>query len=113
MTSVTRQILVADDDTHVRQALLVRLEAAGFEVLSASGGQEAIELFDACRPAAVILDANMPAISGLAVCEHIKEDTTGEKVPVIFISGASSTSSDYVERCSGRIRRRLFFTKTV
>ena len=61
-------ILVVDDEQSYRDALSIALQREGFLVETAADGPEAIERFDATRPALVLLDVMLPKISGVDVC---------------------------------------------
>ncbi|MFC5408644.1 response regulator [Larkinella bovis] len=84
----TLRILVADDDVLCRKLLTSQLTKAGYQVLIASDGQEALNwIFSPHhRPDLVLLDLLMPRFSGLEVLERLK--TVSWKLPVILMSGA-------------------------
>lgn len=72
---MAHKILIADDEVYIRVLLeqtLERLEYAGVELVPATNGQEAWELIQSHRPDLVILDVNMPQMSGYEVCQKIK-----------------------------------------
>jgi CheY-like chemotaxis protein len=80
-------VLVADDDDGARELIAETLGRAGFEVLAASNGAEAVECFRA-RAAAVrlvVLDRTMPGTSGVEVLDAIR--STRPEVPVLVVSG--------------------------
>jgi len=93
-------ILIVDDDSDAREALRFRLSAAGFEAVKVGNGSEAIEQYERLKPRIVFLDASMPDVSGFEVCRHIKDQEPDPPVKVIFVSGASSPTLDYVRRCA-------------
>jgi two-component system cell cycle sensor histidine kinase/response regulator CckA len=81
-------VLVVDDDTMVRRVTQLSLEDAGFHVILASGGQEALQtlLSDYEAPISlVVLDLRMPGMSGKQVLQHMK--VLGIDVPVLLSSG--------------------------
>jgi len=82
-----RVVLIIDDESIVRDVAASMLEALGNEVLTASSGQEGIDVFAAHANdvALVIVDMNMPGVDGLAVCRAIHE--TRRDVPVVLSSG--------------------------
>ena len=67
-------ILNVDDTEAVRYAKTRTLRHAGFKVVEAASGREALQIVADQRPALVLLDINLPDISGLEVCDHIKRD---------------------------------------
>ncbi|KND51868.1 MAG: two-component system, OmpR family, phosphate regulon response regulator PhoB [Parcubacteria bacterium C7867-001] len=82
----TRFILVAEDDP-VLKNLLGHTFAGKYQTLYASNGQEALDLFEANKPAAVLLDLMMPGVDGFAVIEGIRKRTDEYKgVPIIVVS---------------------------
>jgi CheY-like chemotaxis protein len=80
------RILVVDDDRDVRTLCRINLRAAGFHVIEAAGGREAIETVQAEAPEAVILDVMMPVVDGLQVLDTIRQDPARQDLPVVLIS---------------------------
>lgn len=66
------QILVAEDDQNVRDLIRTRLTGAGFDVHIVRNGAEALEAIRSIKPAAMVLDINMPVMDGFAVLETLK-----------------------------------------
>jgi two-component system, OmpR family, phosphate regulon response regulator PhoB len=82
-----RTVLVVDDDAPLRALCRATLVEAGFRVLEAADGDEALELIARDRPDLILLDVMMPRLSGWAVAaELLAEPATGE-IPIIFVSG--------------------------
>ena len=84
-------ILVADDEPINRSLIQRRLERAGYRVLTAQNGQEAVEKTRGALPDLVILDVMMPVMDGLEACRLIKEEATTRDIPVIFLSARDET----------------------
>jgi signal transduction histidine kinase len=82
-------VLNVDDYLPGRYARSRVLREAGFTVLEASGGEEALRLVRARRPDVVLLDYNLPDMTGLEVCREIKESPETEDIPVLQISATS------------------------
>lgn len=76
-------VLVVDDEASYRDALSVALSAEGFLVETAADGVEALEKFEASRPALILLDVMLPRISGIDVCRQIR---TKSRVPIIMVT---------------------------
>jgi two-component system, OmpR family, response regulator RegX3 len=76
-------ILVVDDEQSYRDALRVALEREGFRVDVAVDGPDALQRFEATRPALVLLDVMLPRISGVDVCRQIR---TKSQVPIIMVT---------------------------
>ncbi|HEY5171787.1 MAG TPA: response regulator transcription factor [Acidimicrobiia bacterium] len=80
-------ILVVDDEQSYRDALAVALQREGFLVETAADGPEAIERFDASRPALVLLDVMLPKISGIDVCRELRARS---RVPIIMVTARNA-----------------------
>ena len=83
-----RTILVADDDPDILDAFTDLLEAAGYEVVPAVSGREALELLlrNNRRPSLILLDLKMPERSGYEVLQAIRDSTTLMSIPVVVVS---------------------------
>ncbi|GAB3918336.1 hypothetical protein GCM10028804_08060 [Larkinella terrae] len=81
-----KRILIADDDRNVRKLLTIQLDRAGYEVILADNGLEAIRMLRAMPqpPDLILLDLLMPMYSGLDVLEKLKE--TSPTIPVMLMS---------------------------
>jgi DNA-binding NarL/FixJ family response regulator len=88
-------VLVADGDAAARTALARILHTAGFRVLQAETGEEALAVARSMMPAAVILEVPLSGLSGYEVCHALKSDLESD-VPVLFLSGARTESYDRV-----------------
>ena len=85
-------ILVVDDEPRQRQILKVILEDEGYEVHTASNGQEALKIVNELRPSIVLTDLKMPGMDGINLMESIPEDPT-RPVLVIIITAHGTISS--------------------
>ena len=81
------KILVAEDDTHIRQGLVVTLESEGYGVTAAVDGVQALRLFGQEKFDLVLLDIMMPKVSGYDVCRDLR--ARGSRVPVLFLTAKS------------------------
>ncbi|MDX1690380.1 MAG: response regulator [Acidimicrobiia bacterium] len=95
------KILVADDSPAFRAALTRRLVEAGYEVVKARDGVEALSEFYAERPDIVLLDLLMPRLSGWVACRIMKEDPVLGRTPVLAITAADGADSRYWAEHSG------------
>jgi PAS domain S-box-containing protein len=93
---MTTRILAVDDDEAGLYVLSRILRSQGFEVIEASRGQEAIDLAAATHPDLVVLDVNLPDVSGYDVCQAIREHGEHTHVPVLMLSATSITGEDRV-----------------
>ncbi len=96
------QILVVDDERANREWLTEILEPAGFGVISAVGGREAIELARTRNPDLVLLDLMMPDVSGFDVVEALRSDKTTSKTPIMVLTAKDLTDADK-QQLNGRV----------
>jgi len=88
-------ILIAEDDPAAAELVKSLLEAAGFRVAAAATGIEAVAAARRTRPSLVVLDVNLPGVSGYEVCRSLREQY-GPELPIIFLSGDRIESYDRV-----------------
>ena len=81
-----KTILVADDETHILHVVSLKLRNAGFNVLTARDGQEALELAQTEHPDLIITDYHMPHLSGLELCQRLKQDPATSSIPAIMLT---------------------------
>ena len=86
-------ILIADDDESTLLIMRSVLEAAGFVVVSARDGAEAMVAYEQRNPDAVLLDVDMPELDGFTVCERIRAMESGWETPVIIVTGHDDDDS--------------------
>ncbi len=78
-----REVLIVDDDDHIRDVVRFALEKEGFATREAGNGAEALSCFQAQGADLVILDIKMPGMDGLEVCRSLRRETA---VPILFLS---------------------------
>jgi len=83
-----------DDDPSILRFMKILLEGNGFEVKTASNGEEALQILRRLVPAVLILDVELPGVSGFDLCQIIKRNERLAKVPVLFLT-AHAAPSDY------------------
>ncbi len=88
------KILVVDDEAEARDLLAQMLEPLGFNVITASSGQEAIEVTRLRAPDLVILDLVMSGMSGFEVVRVLKADLYTRAIPVLVVSGKDMSAQD-------------------
>jgi len=94
------RILVVDDTEGNRYATSRILRAAGFDVSEASTGREALEAMRT-RPDVLVLDVNLPDMTGFEVVERLRADHTGPMVPVLHMSASFTTNADRARGLEG------------
>lgn len=88
------RLLVADDDSRLRRFLELELATAGYSVLTAANGMDALLAIRQEEPELVILDWMMPDLSGVEICNRMR--ATGVEVPVLMLTGRDAVA-DRVE----------------
>jgi PAS domain S-box-containing protein len=95
MTAPVHPILLVDDEAAIRDMLSRRLERRGFRVVLAASGQEALDYLARHQASTVLLDVQMPEMSGLQVLQTIRQSWTSGQLPVIMVT-AKDQSEDIV-----------------
>jgi two-component system, OmpR family, KDP operon response regulator KdpE len=83
----SQTILIVDDEPQIRRVMLTTLSSHGYSVVEAKSGEEGLDLIRAERPDLVILDVNLPGISGLETCREIRASSD---VPIIMLTVRNS-----------------------
>jgi CheY-like chemotaxis protein len=83
-----------DDDAANREWLRNILEPAGFGVIQAAGGREAIVLAKSRRPSLVLLDLMMPDVSGFDVVKALRADPVTKRTPIMILTARHLTQAD-------------------
>ena len=76
-------ILVVEDEASFVEALTIGLRREGFEVVVATDGAQALEMFDEIQPDLVLLDVMLPKVSGIDVCRQLRKKT---QTPIIMVT---------------------------
>ncbi|WP_248289489.1 EAL domain-containing protein [Thalassotalea sp. Y01] len=87
------KVLVCDDDPTYLMLMRDTLEAEGFYVIDACDGERAIAAFIEHEIDIVLLDVEMPGLSGHKVCERIRQHPKGKDIPILMITGADDYQS--------------------
>ncbi|MEU1721375.1 response regulator transcription factor [Actinomadura sp. ATCC 39365] len=93
MNAPEARLLVVDDEPNIRELFSASLRMAGFEVLTAADGREALRVAEESTPDLVMLDVMLPDIDGLAVAGRLR--SRGRRVPVLFVT-AKDTPEDRI-----------------
>jgi len=100
------RVLVVDDEPANRTLLTEALEPAGFTVLPATGGREAIEIAKSSKPDLVLLDLMMPEVNGYDVVEALRADERTRDTPIMVLTAANLTEADR-RQLNGRVSQIL------
>lgn len=90
----SERILVVDDETSIRRILETRLKMAGYEIITAADGEEALEAYQKHNPDLVVLDVMMPKLDGYGVTREIRKNSD---TPIIILTALGDVS----ERITG------------
>lgn len=93
MTMCDTSVLLVDDDPDIRRILQFTLAAEGYEVTTASDGEEAIRLARQLVPDVMVLDVMMPGYDGYGVLEHLRSNPITQNIRVLMLS-AKVTDDD-------------------
>jgi CheY-like chemotaxis protein len=86
------RILIAEDERDIRDLITFTLQFAGYDVLAASNGEEALQLAREETPDLILMDVRMPRMTGYEACAAMKADPKLKDVPVIFLSAKGQDS---------------------
>ena len=85
-------ILIADDEPNQLELMSFNLSNAGYSIIKAANGKEAIELIENHSPDLIILDWMMPKMSGIDVCRTLRSRSETKQIPIIILSARSEDS---------------------
>ena len=113
------KVLVIDDEEYIQHILNFSFGAEGYDVLTASDGEEGISKAKNERPDIIVMDIMMPKMDGYEACKRIKADPETKDIPVILLTakgreadrklGADAGADDYVVKpfSPGRLIERV------
>ena len=100
----TKTILVADDESHILNVVSLKLRNAGYRVLTACDGREALEIATAELPDLLITDYHMPELSGLELCQRLKQDPATAGISAIMLTARGYHLEPHDTEQSGILR---------
>ncbi|HVN56269.1 MAG TPA: response regulator [Anaerolineaceae bacterium] len=80
------KILIAEDERDIRDLISFTLRFAGYEVVAASNGEEAVQMAIQEIPDLILMDVRMPRMTGYEACQRIKIEPSVAHIPVVFLS---------------------------
>jgi two-component system alkaline phosphatase synthesis response regulator PhoP len=113
------KVLVVDDEEYIQHILNFSFGAEGYDVLTASDGEEALKRARKDRPDVIVLDIMMPKMDGYEACKRLKSDPQTKNIPVILLTakgrdvdrklGTAAGADDYVVKpfSPGRLIERV------
>lgn len=95
---MSRRVLIVDDSITVRQMISLTLSPAGYDVIEASDGHEALKMMNGKKIHLLITDLNMPNLDGIGLVKEVRRDQGNRFLPIIMLS----TESDERKKKEGK-----------
>ncbi len=102
------RILLVDDEAQLVTMVQMRLEANGYEVVTASNGQEGLDKAKSENPDLIMMDVMMPKMDGYKVCGLLKNDTRYSKIPIILFTARAQQDD---KELGGEVGADAYITK--
>jgi DNA-binding response OmpR family regulator len=87
------RVLIVEDDPEARKVLSLILKLDGYEISTAPGGAEAVQVMTTMIPDLLLLDVMMPGMDGYQVCGWVRANPATTAVPVVMLSGKADPES--------------------
>ena len=99
MTNNKKKVLIVDDEVHIVHVVATKFRNNGYEVISASNGQQAYELVCEQKPDIIVTDLQMPVMTGMEFVEKLRGNEATKDIPVIMLTARSfSLDAEQQER---------------
>ena len=85
-----KNILVVDDDAELVELISFNLKQAGYSIVTAADGVDALKKARSIQPDLIVLDVMMPELDGFAVCEILRRDPATAPIPIMMLTALSS-----------------------
>lgn len=85
--------MIVDDDQAIRNLVDIMLHKAGYDVIHAEDGEQALTLLQHSKPDLVVTDVMMPGMSGIELCQHIRSHAKMTHTPVLLLSARSDEAT--------------------
>ena len=105
---MAKRILAVDDERHILRLVQINLEKAGYEVVTASNGREALDAVALHKPALIVMDVMMPEMDGLEALQNLKNDPDTADIPVVMLTAKAQDADVFQGWQSGA---DLYLTK--
>ncbi len=112
---MSRKVLVADDEAHILHVVSMKLRNAGYEVLTAVDGEEALELCVSEKPDLIITDFQMPMMTGVQLCKRLRSCEQTKNIPAIMLTarGFDIAQDDMIEARIAAVLTKPFSPREV
>ena len=101
INNAAKRVLVVDDEVQILHVVSSKLRNGGYEVLTAQDGCEALELAQVERPDLLITDYQMPSLSGLELCQRLKQLPATRQLPAILLTARGFSVCEDASRAAG------------
>ncbi len=105
---MAKRILAVDDEKHILRLVQINLEKAGYDVVTASNGREALEAVALQMPALIVMDVMMPEMDGLEALKTLKNDPVTAAIPIVMLTAKAQDADVFQGWQSGA---DLYLTK--
>lgn len=102
---MAKKIYVIDDDPDMTKVMTFRLKKVGYEVESYNSGKEALEKIKGGAPDLILLDVQIPDMTGFEIEDEMNKDEKLKNIPIIFLTGKTDIDSS---RGEGKSNRTFF-----
>jgi len=89
-----KKILIVDDERDIVKGLMIRLQGAGYDIVTAFDGAQGVFMAHKEKPDLIILDIRMPAGNGFSVAQRLKRSIHTFTIPVIFLTGSPEKNAE-------------------
>src|SRR5512136_1732309 len=89
-----KKILIVDDERDIVKALMIRLQGAGYHVVTAFDGAQGVFMAHKEKPDLILLDIRMPAGDGFSVAQRLKRSSHTWTIPIIFLTGSPEREAE-------------------
>jgi two-component system alkaline phosphatase synthesis response regulator PhoP/two-component system response regulator VicR len=96
-----KKILVVDDERHIVRLIQVNLERAGYQVVAAFDGKEALKKIPSDNPDLIVLDVMMPFMDGFEVLKQLKAEVKTRDIPVVMLTAKTQDADVFRGWASG------------
>jgi diguanylate cyclase (GGDEF)-like protein len=93
MQTTTHTLLLVDDDSNLRLLARHGLARAGYQVVEATNGAEALDLFDSVSPDLMLIDVKMPVMDGFETVSAVRQRAGGQSIPLVMLTGSDDNES--------------------
>jgi len=98
---MSKLVMAVDDSATVRQVLQMTLEGAGYEVIEAADGRDAVNKLETSRIDMMVTDLNMPNMDGIELIKHVRQSPGNRFLPIIMLTTESQPEKKQEGKAAG------------